>query len=151
MCLVVYVYYILSLSLSLSLCVCVYIYIYFYVCVYVCKGTLLVTPTNLHPFFEYVQLPNFDVSGPAFTLFKNMLFTHKEMGASYLLKHYDAFFVRYVSLLTSDNFATKKQAFEFLHNLLIARTRLNIEVLIRFTSQPENLRVVMKVIHTPLI
>lgn len=115
---------------------------------HVCKAILNHEPSLVMPFFEYIQLPNFDVSGPAFTTFTALFTEHAEMGAQYLLAHYDAFFKEYNALLHHENFVIKKQAFEFLAKLLMTRTQANYKLLLKYVDQPSNLVITMSALRS---
>ena len=67
-------------------------------------------------FFEYVELSTFDVASDAFATFKDCLTKHKTLVATFLEQKYDEvvsiyqFFTKYIELLNSDNYVTKRQS-----------------------------------------
>ncbi|KAL7249147.1 hypothetical protein ACSBR1_011332 [Camellia fascicularis] len=66
---------------------------------------------NMKKFFDYIQLPNFDVAADATATFKELLTRHKSTVAEYLSANYDWFFAEFNSkLLESSNYITRRQA-----------------------------------------
>nr|CAB3500756.1 unnamed protein product [Digitaria exilis] len=61
-------------------------------------------------FFEYVELPNFDIASDALNTFKDLLTKHETVVAEFLGSHYDQFFELYSRLLSSTNYVTRRQA-----------------------------------------
>ncbi|CAN1337162.1 Putative MO25-like protein At5g47540 [Linum perenne] len=66
---------------------------------------------DMKKFFDYIQLPNFDIAADAAATFKELLTRHKSTVAEFLSKNYDWFFAEYNSkLLESTNYITRRQA-----------------------------------------
>ncbi|CAN6295028.1 unnamed protein product [Urochloa humidicola] len=70
-------------------------------------------------FFEYVELPNFDIASDALNTFKDLLTKHETVVAEFLASHYDQFFELYSRLLSSTNYVTRRQAMKFLSEFLL--------------------------------
>ncbi|KAK6917839.1 Mo25-like [Dillenia turbinata] len=66
---------------------------------------------HMKKFFDYIQLPNFDIAADAAATFKELLTRHKSTVAEFLSKNYDWFFKEYnTKLLESANYITRHQA-----------------------------------------
>ncbi|XP_047171222.1 putative MO25-like protein At5g47540 isoform X2 [Vigna umbellata] len=62
-------------------------------------------------FFDYIQLPNFDIAADAAATFKELLTRHKSTVSEFLSKNYEWFFAEYnTKLLESSNYITRRQA-----------------------------------------
>ncbi|XP_066387920.1 putative MO25-like protein At4g17270 [Miscanthus floridulus] len=70
-------------------------------------------------FFEYVELPNFDIASDALNTFKDLLTKHEDVVAGFLSSHYEQFFELYSRLLSSTNYVTRRQAIKFLSEFLL--------------------------------
>ncbi|KAJ1297047.1 hypothetical protein BS78_01G348500 [Paspalum vaginatum] len=70
-------------------------------------------------FFEYVELPNFDIASDALNTFKDLLTKHETVVAEFLSSHYEQFFELYSRLLSSANYVTRRQAMKFLSEFLL--------------------------------
>ena len=70
-------------------------------------------------FFDYVEMSTFDVASDAFSTFKDGLTKHKSLVAEFLEDNYDKFFNKYVALLNSSNYVTKRQSLKVLLPILI--------------------------------
>ncbi|XP_022853821.1 putative MO25-like protein At5g47540 [Olea europaea var. sylvestris] len=74
---------------------------------------------HMKKFFDYIQLPNFDIASDAVATFKELLTRHKSTVAEFLSKNYDWFFAEYNSkLLESTNYITRRQAVKARHFML---------------------------------
>lgn len=91
--------------------------------------------------FDYIQLPTFDVSSDAFATFKDLLTRHKNLVGEYLVKNYENLFGRLNNLLISDNYVTRRQSLKLLGEIL--HDRRNYEVMLRYVSEVENLKLLM--------
>ncbi|KAA6346582.1 MAG: putative Calcium-binding protein 39, partial [Streblomastix strix] len=60
--------------------------------------------------FEYVQVENFEIASDAFTTMKEILTRHKTLVAEFLQNNYEPFFKAYSTLLSSTNYATRRQS-----------------------------------------
>ncbi|CAL5084971.1 unnamed protein product [Urochloa decumbens] len=66
---------------------------------------------HMKKFFDYIQLPNFDIASDASATFKELLTRHKATVAEFLTNNYDWFFEEFnTRLLSSTNYITKRQA-----------------------------------------
>ncbi|KAL8132960.1 uncharacterized protein LOC141712313 [Apium graveolens] len=92
-------------------------------------------------FFKYVELPNFDVASDAFSTFKDLLTKHETVVAEFLTTHYDEFFDRYETLLTSRNYVTRRQSLKLLSEFLLELP--NPHVMKRYIAEVGHLKVMM--------
>ncbi|MED6157107.1 hypothetical protein PIB30_020263 [Stylosanthes scabra] len=101
---------------------------------------------HMKKFFDYIQLPNFDVAADAAATFKELLTRHKSTVAEFLNKNYDWFFAEYNSkLLESSNYITRRQAVKLLGDMLLDRS--NSAVMTRYVSSRDNLRILMNLLR----
>ncbi|MBA0694730.1 hypothetical protein Goari_005003 [Gossypium aridum] len=97
-------------------------------------------------FFDYIQLPKFDIAADAAATFKELLTRHKSTVAEFLSKNYDWFFAEYNSkLLESSNYITRRQAIKLLGDILLDRS--NAAVMTRYVSSKDNLRILMNLLR----
>ncbi|XP_010430700.1 PREDICTED: MO25-like protein At2g03410 [Camelina sativa] len=103
---------------------------------------------NLEKFFDYVQLPYFDVATDASKIFRELLTRHKSTVAEYLAKNYEWFFSEYnTRLLERGSYFTKRQASKLLGDVLMDRS--NSGVMIKYVSSLDNLRIMMNLLREP--
>ncbi|KAI8000739.1 putative MO25-like protein [Camellia lanceoleosa] len=101
---------------------------------------------NVKKFFDYIQLPNFDIAADASATFKELLTRHKSTVAEFLSKNYDWFFAEYNSkLLESTNYITRRQGIKLLGDMLLDRS--NCAVMTRYVSSRDNLRILMNLLR----
>ncbi|KAK9133037.1 hypothetical protein Scep_012565 [Stephania cephalantha] len=101
---------------------------------------------HMKKFFDYIQLPNFDIASDASATFKELLTRHKSTVAEFLTKNYDWFFAEYNSkLLESENYITRRQAVKLLGDMLLDRA--NAGVMMRYVSSKDNLRILMNLLR----
>ncbi|KAK4800380.1 hypothetical protein SAY86_020867 [Trapa natans] len=101
---------------------------------------------HMKKFFDYMQLPNFDIAADAAATFKELLTRHKSTVAEFLNKNYDWFFSEYNSkLLESSNYITRRQAVKLLGDVLLDRS--NSAVMVRYVSSIANLRILMNLLR----
>ncbi|CAA3017775.1 MO25 At5g47540 [Olea europaea subsp. europaea] len=101
---------------------------------------------HMKKFFDYIQLPNFDIASDAVATFKELLTRHKSTVAEFLSKNYDWFFAEYNSkLLESTNYITRRQAVKLLGDILLDRS--NSAVMTRYVSSRDNLRILMNLLR----
>jgi calcium binding protein 39 len=91
--------------------------------------------------FTYIQQPTFDLSSDAFATFKDLLTKHKQLTTAYLPRNYERIFPRLNMLLGSENYVTKRQSLKLLGEIL--HDRRNYEVMLRYVSEVENLKLLM--------
>ncbi|XP_059624784.1 putative MO25-like protein At5g47540 [Cornus florida] len=101
---------------------------------------------HMKKFFDYIQLPNFDIAADAAATFKELLTRHKSTVAEFLSKNYDWFFAEYNSkLLESTNYITRRQAVKLLGDILLDRS--NSAVMTRYVCSRDNLRILMNLLR----
>ncbi|KAL1320366.1 hypothetical protein HN51_065101 [Arachis hypogaea] len=101
---------------------------------------------HMKKFFDYIQLPNFDIAADAAATFKELLTRHKSTVAEFLSKNYEWFFAEYNSkLLESSNYITRRQAVKLLGDMLLDRS--NSVVMTRYVSSRDNLRILMNLLR----
>lgn len=103
---------------------------------------------HMKKFFDYMQLPNFDVAADATATFKELLTRHKSTIAEFLAENYNWFFAEFNSkLLESPNYITRRQAVKLLGDILLDRS--NAAVMVRYVSSRDNLRILMNLLREP--
>ncbi|KAL5575892.1 hypothetical protein UlMin_017591 [Ulmus minor] len=101
---------------------------------------------HMKMFFDYIQLPNFDIAADAAATFKELMTRHKSTVAEFLSKNYDWFFGEYNSkLLESQNYITRRHAIKLLGDILLDRS--NSAVMTRYVSSRDNLRILMNLLR----
>lgn len=111
-----------------------------------CVARYVLESEHMKKFFDYIQLPHFDIAADAATTFKELLTRHKSTVAEFLLKNYDWFFADYNSkLLESSNYLTRRQAIKLLVDILLDRS--NSVVMTRYVSSRDNLRILMNLLR----
>ncbi|KAL9240984.1 hypothetical protein vseg_015145 [Gypsophila vaccaria] len=99
-------------------------------------------------FFDYIQLPDFDVSSDAAATFKELLTRHKSTVAEFLSINYDRFFQEFnTMLLQSPVYITRRQAIKLLGDVLLDRS--NTMIMVRYVSSTVNLKIVMDLLREP--
>ncbi|XP_057430571.1 putative MO25-like protein At5g47540 isoform X2 [Lotus japonicus] len=101
---------------------------------------------HMKKFFDYIQLPNFDIAADAAATFKELLTRHKSTVAAFLSTNYEWFFAEYNSkLLESTNYITRRQAVKLLGDMLLDRS--NSAVMTRYVSSRDNMRILMNLLR----
>ncbi|KAK7363833.1 hypothetical protein VNO77_05991 [Canavalia gladiata] len=101
---------------------------------------------HMKKFFDYIQLPNFDIAADVAATFKELLTRHKSTVAEFLSKNYEWFFYDYNSkLLESSNYITRRQAVKLLGDMLLDCS--NSAVMTRYVSSRDNLRILMNLLR----
>ncbi|KAJ0054701.1 hypothetical protein Pint_01889 [Pistacia integerrima] len=78
---------------------------------------------HVKKFFNYLQIPNFNVASDAQATFKELLTKHKSTVAEFLSVNYDWFFQEYNSeLLESPSYITRRHALKLLGDMLLDRS-----------------------------
>jgi calcium binding protein 39 len=96
-------------------------------------------------FYGYVQVSTFDIAADAFSTFKDLLTKHKIMCADFLDTSYDQVMARYMDLLQSTNYVTRRQSLKLLGELLLDRA--NFTIMTRYIGDPENLKLMMNMLR----
>ncbi|KAG2264635.1 hypothetical protein Bca52824_071714 [Brassica carinata] len=102
---------------------------------------------HVKKFFDYIQLPNFDIAADAAATFKELLTRHKSTVAEFLTNNEDwVIFLDYNSkLLESSNYITRRQAIKLLGDILLDRS--NSAVMTKYVSSRDNLRILMNLLR----
>lgn len=101
---------------------------------------------HLKHFFDYLQLPNFDIASDVFATFRELMTRHKSTVAEFLSKNYDWFFTEYnEKLISSTNYVTVRQAIKLLGDMLLDRS--NSAIMIKYVSSKENLIIPMNLLR----
>ncbi|XP_021840085.1 putative MO25-like protein At5g47540 isoform X1 [Spinacia oleracea] len=104
--------------------------------------------THLFKFFDYIQLPDFEISSDAAATFKELLTRHKSTVSEFLSKNYDGFFREFnTKLLQSAVYITKRQAIKLLGDILLDRS--NSATMVRYVSSKDNLMILMNLLREP--
>jgi len=106
---------------------------------------ILLCRPEFYKYFDYVELTTFEIASDAFATFKALLTIHKKQVAEYLEKNYDSFFERYMVLLTSGNYVTKRLSLKLLGEILLERA--NFHVMTRYISSSDNLKLIMNLLR----
>ncbi|CAL4907320.1 unnamed protein product [Urochloa decumbens] len=101
---------------------------------------------HMKKFFDYIQLPDFNIASDAFRTFKELLTRHKSSAAEFFSRNYDWFFSEFNSkLLSSPNYIIRRQATQLLGDILLDRS--NIPVMICYVSSKDNLIILMNLLR----
>ncbi|KAM3352324.1 hypothetical protein ACQJBY_023897 [Aegilops geniculata] len=92
-------------------------------------------------FFEYVELPNFDIASDALNTFKDLLTKHETVVSVYLSSNYEQFFERYTRILTSANYVTRRQSVKFLSEFLLEPS--NSKIMKRYIQEVRFLNIMI--------
>lgn len=90
---------------------------------------------------------NFDISADAFMNISRLLMEHKNVTVACLDQSFDRIFGLMNGLLTSENYATKRQALQLLAELLL--NPVNFVVMQRYIASRDNLKLVMLLLREP--
>lgn len=98
------------------------------------------------PFFSFCEVDIFDIQSDALRTFKIILTKHRKMFNKYIDQNFDKFFTRFNELLTSDDYALKRQALKTLGELLLNRD--NYSVMMKYINIPTNLILIMNLLRS---
>lgn len=105
-----------------------------------------VLESHLCKFFDYVQLPDFDVSSDAAATFKELLTRHKSTVSDFLSRNYTWFFREFnTKLLQSNTYITKRHAIKLLGDILLDRS--NSAIMMQYVSSKDNLMILMNLLR----
>ncbi|KAI8873175.1 Mo25-like protein [Ramicandelaber brevisporus] len=98
---------------------------------------------HFYRFFDYMELPTFDVSSDAYTTFRELLTRHKRMAAEFLQQNYDKFFTTHYSRLLApeSSYLTKRQSLKLLGEILLERE--SYAIMMRYIGVVDNLKTTM--------
>ncbi|KAL5219583.1 hypothetical protein ABZP36_020267 [Zizania latifolia] len=100
-------------------------------------------------FFEYVELPNFDIASDALSTFKDLLTKHETVVAEFLSSRYEQFFELYTRLLTSTNYVTRRQSVKFLSEFLLEAA--NSRIMKRYITEVRSLNIMIALLKVLVI
>jgi calcium binding protein 39 len=92
-------------------------------------------------FFQYVELPNFDIASDALNTFKDLLTKHEDAVSEFLSSHYEQFFGLYTRLLSSTNYVTRRQSVKFLSEFLLEAP--NAQIMKRYILEVHYLNIMI--------
>jgi calcium binding protein 39 len=92
-------------------------------------------------FFQYVELPNFDIASDALNTFKDLLTKHEDAVSEFLSSHYEQFFGLYTRLLSSTNYVTRRQSVKFLSEFLLEAP--NAQIMKRYSLEVHYLNIMI--------
>ncbi|XP_027331830.1 putative MO25-like protein At5g47540 [Abrus precatorius] len=110
-----------------------------------CVARHVLESEHMKKFFEFVQLPNFEIASDAGATFKELLTRHKSTVAEFLSKNYDWFFKEYNQLLESTSYFTRRHGIKLLGDMLLDRS--NSAVMVRYVSSLGNMRILMNLLR----
>ncbi|KAH7676891.1 Mo25-like protein [Dioscorea alata] len=96
-------------------------------------------------FFNYVELPNFDIASDALCTFKELLTRHETAVSQFLSGHYEQFFELYEKLLTSSNYVTRRQSLKFLSEFLLEPP--NSQIMKEYIREVRYLKIMMALLE----
>jgi len=96
-------------------------------------------------FFEYMELPTFEIASDAFETFRDLLTKHKDTVATYLKENHDLFFDFYTVLLKSQNYVTRRQTLKLLCDVLLEKK--NVNTLVQYIGDVCNLMLIMNLLR----
>lgn len=107
---------------------------------------ILKSEEHMKKFFDYINLPNFEVASDAATIFKELMTRHKSTVAEFLTENFTWFFDEFNSkLLGSANYMTRRHSVKLLGDILLDRS--NSGTMIRYVSSKDNMRVLMNLLR----
>ncbi|GJN33282.1 hypothetical protein PR202_gb21863 [Eleusine coracana subsp. coracana] len=115
-----------------------------------CSFRYILESSSFELFFQYVELPNFDIASDALNTFKvhrilylqDLLTKHEDAVAEFLSSHYEQFFGLYTRLLSSTNYVTRRQSVKVrLKYIAISSRTLEKDAENSFFLLPVSLRV----------
>lgn len=92
-------------------------------------------------FFDYVQIPVFEIATDAFTTLHDVLTLHKKIASEFLGAYYSEFTKRINQLVQSNNYVTKRQSVKLLSELVLERR--NQTFLNAYFDDTNNLKLIM--------
>ncbi|OQR66420.1 calcium-binding protein 39-like [Tropilaelaps mercedesae] len=105
---------------------------------------LVLCSDEFYNLFKYVESVSFDVATDAFATLRDLLTRHKRLVAEFLELNYERVITHYQTLLTSENYATRRQSLKLLSEILLDRANYNF--MSRYISSSENLKLIMNML-----
>lgn len=99
-------------------------------------------------FFEYVQIPIFEIATDSFTTLHDLLTTHKKLSSEFLANNYEIFTKSINQLIDSSNYVTKRQSVRLLSDLVLQRQ--NQIFLNKYFDDTINLKFIMMLMSNKL-
>ncbi|KAF0700204.1 Aste57867_9258 [Aphanomyces stellatus] len=107
---------------------------------------IVLNSPDLWKFFDvYVHLPNFDVGSDAFATFKDLLTRHKALVSVFFESNFDHVFEKYNTLLSSENYVTRRQSLKLLGEILLDKS--NFDIMMRYICKRDNLKMMMNLLR----
>lgn len=114
-----------------------------------CKfGSLVHALLDLESFwriFEFIELPEFQLSSDAFATLRELLLRGKQVSAAFLAQHYALFIGHFNRLLQLENYVIKRQTLKLLGDLF--KDRANSQILLQYVGEAENLKITMNALR----
>ncbi|RYR45948.1 hypothetical protein Ahy_A07g031717 isoform C [Arachis hypogaea] len=111
-----------------------------------CVARHVLGSDHMKKFFDYIQLPNFEIASDALSTFKELLTRHKSTVSEFLSKNYDWFFEEYnTRLLESNSYFTRRLAIKLLADMLLDRS--NSATMVRYVSSVSNMVILMNLLR----
>lgn len=95
---------------------------------------LVLGSPGFYDLFGHVQGTAFDISSDAFATLRDLLTRHKPEVADFLINNYDVFFKHYLTMLTSENYVTKRQALKVILVVVVSTAEIYTLVFRSFHS-----------------
>ncbi|KAL6841792.1 hypothetical protein ACP4OV_028304 [Aristida adscensionis] len=106
-----------------------------------CSFRYILESSSFELFFQYVELPNFDIASDALNTFKDLLTKHEDAVSEFLISHYEQFFGLYTRLLSSTNYVTRRQSVKFLSEFLLEAP--NAQIMKRYILEVRYLNIMI--------
>lgn len=96
---------------------------------------------------HFVNLQNFDVASDALASVRDIFITDRNVASEYLERDYDNVISKFNTNLQSTNYITRRLSLKFLGEILLDRANFN--VMMRYISSRENLKIIMLLLSDP--
>ncbi|KAF5203478.1 Mo25-like protein [Thalictrum thalictroides] len=93
-------------------------------------------------FFDYIELPNFDIASNAWETFQELMTRHKSTVVEFHSRNYEWFFAEYRKVLESPSYFLRRQGLELLGNLLS-----DSDVMMHYINSKDNIMAAMKLLR----
>ncbi|XP_022702490.1 protein Mo25-like isoform X2 [Varroa jacobsoni] len=105
---------------------------------------LVLCSDEYYNLFKYVESVSFDIATDSFSTLKDLLTRHKRLVAEFLDLNYERVITHYQTLVTSENYVTRRQSLKLLSDLLLDRANYNF--MSRYISSSDNLKLIMNML-----
>jgi len=96
---------------------------------------------------HFVNLQNFDVSSDALATVRDIFITDRDVASEYLERDYDNIISKFNTNLQSSNYITRRLSLKLIGEILLDRANFN--VMMRYISSRENLKIIMLLLSDP--